>query len=72
MYENFSLGPLEVEILGITVREHCLLRIELQNPCTRVIAVDDATLGSCQDSASNVFAEQHAIKLSPQLRFFLK
>jgi hypothetical protein len=52
------------------VREHFLPGIEPKNPRALLVAVDDATLGSCQDSASNVFAEKHAITLSPQQRIF--
>jgi hypothetical protein len=54
------------------VRKHLLSGIKAKDPRTWLIAVDDATLGSCQANASNVFAEQHAIALSPQLRFFLE
>src|SRR5712692_2135328 len=68
--ENFPLGPVEIEVPG-TVRQHFLPGIEPQNPRACLIAVYDATLGSCQDSAGNVFVKQYAITLSPQLRFFL-
>jgi hypothetical protein len=48
-----------------------LPRIEPKNPHTRLIAVDNATLGSCQHNACNILIEQYAITLSPQLRFLL-
>jgi hypothetical protein len=64
----FPFGPVEVQVPG-TVRQHFLPGIKPRNPRTRLIAVCDATLGNCQDSAGNILVEQYAITFPAKLRF---
>jgi hypothetical protein len=52
------------------VRKHILPGIKPKDPRAYFIAVNDATLGSCEDNAGNIPIEQRTITLSPQARFF--
>jgi hypothetical protein len=57
MQEHFALCPVEIEVPG-GVREHFLPGIESEHLSTRFIAIYDATVGSCQDRAGNMFVKQ--------------
>jgi hypothetical protein len=39
------------------VRKHVIAGLKAKDPRTWLVAVNDATFGSCQDSAGNVFVE---------------
>src|SRR5260370_2673775 len=68
--QSLSLTSLKIEVPS-TVPQHFLFRIKPKNPHKWFIAVNNATVWTAQDYASDVLIEQNTVKVSPHGRFVL-